>query len=424
MAFLGVLGGICLLALPGHTQTTPTTTPGGVTSPALPKPTAYQVVGQGANQRVWERTVYEPGPNGTVVGKKHRIVELATGMNFLNKGQWVKSQEQINILPQGGAEAVQGQHQAHFPGDIYKGQIELVTPDNKHLKGRPLCISFDDGQNTVLIGQLKDSVGELVGPNQVVYPDAFTGVIKADLVYTYRKGGFEQDVVLREQPPTPESLGLNERAQLQLLTEFTGSPDPAQNAAGRDAQDNLQDSTLTFGAMKMVQGRAFSINASGGERATEMPTYKSWMHLQNRTFLIEEVPYQRLATQLQQLPTTSRLDTADTNLLAANSILGKVSPQRLLPPEVSKSDIGNQKSEMIQLARTDWSRQPGVVLDYVTVDSESDFTFQGDTTYYVSGGVYLSGLTTIEGGAVIKYATDYAYGVSILGTIQCSTSPY
>ena len=116
---------------------------------ALPAPTAYSVVENGANHRVLERTVYESGPNGTVVGKKHRVVELATGMNYLNNGQWVKSQEQISVLPQGGAEAVQGQHQAHFPGDIYKGQIELVTPDNKHLKGRPLAISYDDGQNMV-----------------------------------------------------------------------------------------------------------------------------------------------------------------------------------------------------------------------------------------------------------------------------------
>ena len=414
-------------------QTTTTGAQGAVASPALPNPTAFSPVSSDGGSTVWERTAYSAGTNGTVVARKSRYTELSSGLNYRQNGQWVKSQEQINILPQGGAEAVQGQHQAHFPGDIYKGQIELVTPDNKHLKSRPLAISYDDSQNTVLIGQLKHSVGVLVASNRVIYPDAFSG-IKADIVFEYRKGSFSQSVVLREQPPTPESLGLKAQAHLQLLTEFTGSPDPVQKTAARDAKDNLQDSTLSFGAggMTMVQGKAFSMGGSGSDSAQNnqsrftsaatgsTPTYKSWMHLQNRTFLIEELPYQRLATQLQQLPMTSRLETADTNLLAANSILGKVSSQRLLPPmREAETETGK-----ILLASADWSRQPGVVLDYEAVDSSTaDFTFQSDTTYYVSSEVYLSGLTTIAGGAVIKYDTNYICGVNILGTVQCTTSP-
>ena len=386
---------------------------------ALPKPTPFSIVEQGANHQVWERTVYEPGPNGIVVGKKHRVVELATGMNYPKNGQWVKSQEQISVLPQGGAQAVQGQHQVYFPGDIYKGTIQLVTADGKKLKGRPLILSYDDGQNTVLLAVLTNSVGILVGPNMVVYPNAFTG-IKADLVYTYRKSGFEQDVILLEQPPKPESLGLKPQAHLQLLTEFTGSPDPAQKAAARDRQDNLQDVTMTFGAMKMVQGKAFSTTAAGDRHKTETPTYKSWVHLQGRTFLIEEVPYQRIAPQLERLPLMSRLESTGTNLLAANSLLGKVSHERLLPPaREAEADTGK-----ILLASADEFQKPGVVLDYeAVVSSTADFTFQSNTTYYVSGGVYLSGLTTIQGGTVIKYDTNYTCGVNILGTVSCTTSP-
>jgi hypothetical protein len=327
--------------------------------------------------------------------------------------------EQIDILPQGGAAAVNGQHRAYFPGDIYKGAITLVTADGKQLKGRPFCLSYDDGTNTVLLAVLTNSVGVLTGSNRVVYPDAFTG-IRADLVYTYRNGGFEQDVVLREQPPTPQSLGLNSRANLQLLTEFTGSPDPVQTAAAPDAQDNLQDSTLTFGAMKMVQGRAFSITASGGRGTKETPTFKGWMQLQGRTFLVEQVPYQRIAPNLKQLPMTSRLDTTGTNLLAANSFLGKVSPHRLLPP-VPEAQADTEK---MQLAKAGEFQKPGVVLDYVAVDTGGDldnFTFQNGQTYYVSDSVNLTGQTTIEGGSVIKY-NDENGAVNVLGSIQCSTS--
>ncbi len=200
---------------------------------ALPKPTPYQIVERGANQQVWERTVYELGTNGTVVAKKHRLVELATGKNYLKNGQWVESSEQITILPQGGAQAVQGQHQAKFPGNIYKGQIELVTPDNKHLKSRPLAISFDDGQNTVLIGQLKHSVGVLVASNRVIYPDAFSG-IKADIVFEISErlvfpiGGFKGAIADAGEP------GFEGAGALAIVDRIHGiaGPRPKSRRAG------------------------------------------------------------------------------------------------------------------------------------------------------------------------------------------------
>jgi hypothetical protein len=165
--------------------------------------TPYAAVNMDGNSRVWERTTYETGTNGETIRKEHRYTELGTGLNYRNSyGQWVESKEEIDVLPQGGAAAVQGQHQAYFPGDIYHGQIEVVTPDGLHLKSRPLCVSYDDGTNTVLIGVLTNSVGVLVSSNQVVYPNAFSG-LNADLRYTYKNGGVEQDIVLREQPPAP-----------------------------------------------------------------------------------------------------------------------------------------------------------------------------------------------------------------------------
>ena len=75
----------------------------------------------------------------------------------------------------------------------------------------------------MVIAALTNSVG-LVGNNQVIYPDAFTG-FKADLRYTYTKSGFSQDVILRTQPPTPESLGVHpDTARLQIMTEFFRTP--------------------------------------------------------------------------------------------------------------------------------------------------------------------------------------------------------
>ena len=82
-------------------------------------------------------------------------------------------------------------------------------------------MSYDDGSNTVFIATLKSAQGYLTSSNQVTYRDAFTG-FKADLVCTYRRGGFECDLVFRQQPPTPGDFGLDDTfSTLQLVTEFS-----------------------------------------------------------------------------------------------------------------------------------------------------------------------------------------------------------
>lgn len=64
---------------------------------------------------------------------------------------------------------------------------------------------------------------------------------------------------------------------------------------------------------------------------------------------------------------------------------------------------------------------------YVTLNSSANnFTFQGDTTYYINGPVVLTGTNTLEGGTVIKYAKNSnAYIYFAAGsTLIVNTSPY
>ena len=387
---------------------------------ALPS-TAFSIVNRGAHSRVWERTTYEQDPSGKILPQIHRYTELATGLNYWDAktGQWVESKEEIAILPNGTAAAIQGQHQAYFPGNIYQGVIEVVTPDGQHLKSRPLGLSYDDGTKTVLIAELKDSVGQVVGANQVIYPDAFTD-FKADLRYTYTKAGFEQDIVLREQPPAPESFGLDsQNTRLQVLTEFFDTPEPARKANPVSKADRLSDTTLTFGKMKITQGKAFAIgdSAQASSHSQKIPVYKSWQRLEGRTFLVEEVPVRRMETQLEQLPVP-----ANAGASSVKSSLCKVSTRRLLTPVRL---VQNNTSAM-QLAREDFNQKPGVVLDYDEIDygETNDFTFQGDTTYYISAeGFYVSGTTTFEGGTVIKL-NGAATTELDLETVVCKTGPY
>src|SRR5882724_7853125 len=171
------------------------------------KPTPYAVVESGPNHRVWQNTTYETGPNGEQRAHVHKYTELGTGMNYVDaSGRWAEAKEEIETSPQ-GAIARLGQYQVIFAGNLNStGAIDMQTPDGKRLRSNILGLMYHDTVTgkSVLIAQIQDSVGELASSNQVVYPNAFAGV-KADVRYTYRRGCFEQDVILREQPPAPES---------------------------------------------------------------------------------------------------------------------------------------------------------------------------------------------------------------------------
>ncbi len=367
----------------------------------VPPPTDYRVVQADGNSRMWQREVYEAGPNGEVVTNLQTYTELATGLNFLDtNAQFQASQEEIDMQPDGTASATHGQHQAYFPSDILNGEIELVTPDGKHLKSQPSALAYDDGSNTVLIAVLTNSVGQVINNNQVIYTNAFVG-LAADLAYTYTKAGFEQDVVLREQPPTPESLGLNAAtARLQILTEFFNPPQPVQTTSVLPEQSGmtLTDGTLNFGAMQMVPGKAFLL----GNESSSARVCKSWIKVEGRQFLVEEVPMASLTEALGALPLASGQNkpTIRTRFATKN---------RALPP----AHLARVNNHSLRLAKAEVKWKPGLLLDYSTVNSSlTNYTFQGDSTYFISGNTTLFGTSTFEGGTIIKYTNGVSLNIS------------
>src|SRR6266567_1834148 len=75
------------------------------------------------------------------------------------------------------------------------------------------------------------------------------------------------------------------------------------------------------------------------------------------------------------------------------------------------------------------ARQPGVLLDYILINStQTNFTFIGYTTYYATNYVALYGTTTLEGGAVAKGIQHdggpYTGTFIVYGAFDCRTSPY
>lgn len=383
---------------------------------SVPPPTPYTVISRDANSRVWERTTYEVTPSGQIISHKQHYTELASGLCYKQNGQWVDSQEQINILPDGTAAATNGQYQAYFPGDIYDGVIRLVTSDGLKLQSRPIGLSYDDGTNTILIAELTNSVGQLIGDNQVIYTNAFAG-LSADLLYTYRKSGFEQDVVFREQPPTPEEYGLSSaNARLQLLTEFFNSPTPLESVSAMSPPEGLKDTTLSFGSMKMIHGRAFLTGGTSPQHNLHKTSvYKSWTAVDGRTLLVEQLPYSSISSQLSTLPISSAAAANPGNASMRKSPLPVLPPPRLVKAATNS----------MELAKVDLLKKTGVVLDYITVNStQTNYTFRGDTTYDVDGDFYLYGTTILEGGAVLKYNVNGIVEIDENGTLDCLTAPY
>ncbi len=224
------------------------------TATATPSSGNYVIGQQGADSRMWQKVIRTQDAQGNVTYQTNQAyVELATGLNHLVNGQWVASSEQIEISPDGSsASATNGEHQIFFPGNILNGQLRLILPGGQTLASQPIGLAYFDGSNSVLLAVTTNSTGAILpSGNQVIYTNAFDG-LNADLLYTYTKAGFEQDVVLKESPPDPDSLGLNPATtRLQVLTEFFNPPQTSVTATMVPTEaGELEDDTLSFGTMQ------------------------------------------------------------------------------------------------------------------------------------------------------------------------------
>jgi len=333
-------------------------------------------------------------------------------MHHLKDGAWVESTDEVSIAS-GGAAATNTAHQTFFAANINtRGSIQLTMPDGQTLSSHVICLSYFEpstGSNA-LIAELQDSVGQIIPPNQVIYTNALAGDCSADIVYQHTKAGLEQNIVLRSQPPSPAEYGFQGATMLQVWTEFVAAPAPkvlpTNAGSAPDQSGNSQnpepvstDQQLDFGAMKIGPGEAFLIDNTP-KATSRVRVLKQWVQVNNRTFLVEQIPLDSVASQLQQLPPSA----AVTNNPAGDGTKrGHASATRRLPvPHFAQATTNS-----MQLAKFDANSNKGFLLDY-NMTSATNFTFQGDTTYYVSGSIFLAGTNVFEGGCVIKYATNAA----------------
>ena len=375
----------------------------------------YGIVSRSANSQIWQQVVpLATNQQGQVAYRTNSYREMASGLNHVANGAWVPSSDEITITQAGGM-VTNCVHAVSFAANInISNAVEILTPDGKELQTHILGLSYFDSStgSNVLFAELQNSTGLLITSNQVVYPNAFVGA-SADVRYANTIGSFSQDIIIRAQLPSPTSYGLSPSSSniwLQVWTEFFDPPVPTIESVPATG-----DVRLDFGAVKMIEGKAFSI----GNDSSSVPVIKQWVSPPNsgRTFLIEQVPLSAVAASLQALPPATAGGTTNAGVQAFHY---PGFPNQLPP----RSTLARREGESIKVATDYHSPDAAFAMDYITLTAgETNFVFAGDQTYYISGVNFFSGTTVFEGQTVVKILTNNS-GPLFTGPINCATTAY
>ena len=417
--------------------------------PADPVPVSETVVERGAHHAVVETTHWEADPEGRPVPVTGRYVQIEDGLNYWEEEfqEWRPAQAVIEVI-NGVGVARYGQQRVIFAPNVNdaEGAITLSTVEGVTLRCSVLALAYYDAASgrDVVLAVVKDTAGEVLAPNRILYRDAFDG-LAADVLYTYRRSGLEQDIILRACPPDPEAYGLlAEATRLQVLTEFFEAPTPTvrvqvldrvEDEALRAAmvEPDWVDEELDFGPFWMGQGRALSLEEWGEGRtsAEAVPVGKQWRQQDGRTLLFESADYWSLAPALSQLPSSDGEPRRIREARRGGGTRGRVerlagvpagqrwtaTVERAVPRRLRATAAvpGLRPARARETTALSADHRPGVVLDFETVNgTKTDYVFRADTTHYVSGAATMSGSTvTFEGGTVIKYAAGVGATIGV-----------
>ncbi len=202
---------------------------------------------------------------------------------------------------------------------------------------------------------------------------------------------------------------------------------------------NLQDEILDFGAMRIGSGRALALEDPQGAQWS-VPMAKTWTVAEGRTFLVESVQFAAVQAQINALPAPPLQGAAVKKAGAVRQMALNAIGQRLFPARKQAAKVGGKIQMAAAPSPLRWERagvrdqaalniQPstlnssrGLVLDYALVQTTSNFTFRGDTTYFLSGNCSIGGTNILEGGAVIKSSNGVT--LTFTGPLETRTSSY
>jgi hypothetical protein len=257
-----------------------------------------RVVDRGPHHRTWETTREMPTPDGKTRTETGSYVELQGGLHRWTEQGWVETNPRIEVF-QDGAVARNLQYQAIFaPNLATPGAIDLLLPDGQRLQGHLLGLAYTEGNQSVLIAEVKDCAGVIGGAeqNEVTFSDAFTD-FDISVQFVLQRDRISQNVIVHQQLPHPSEWGLTEDAVLEVLTEFATFP--AVRLENREAVEGLAAQHVTFDSMEFVSGKAFSVGDEGNAAGVS----KTWELFEGqRSFLVEKVPWRTIAPELGKLP--------------------------------------------------------------------------------------------------------------------------
>jgi hypothetical protein len=369
-----------------------------------------EVIERGVNHKVWQQTFTETSPRGKVVQKKRSYTELATGSCYQQNGVWLDADPEVVIAPDGTGFTKKAAHSAHFLSDISSDQSISSTVGGKQLNSHVLGLCYYDWKNQreAQIAGIKSSIGTVTDKSHVLYGDAFDN-ISADVRYTFKKSGLAQDVIFREQLPSPADFQMDPATtRVEVWTEFVHAPQAALRHQRQHANGQQHPEIIDFDGVYLRQGAAFAIQ----NQNDKIPVNKDWQKINGRTFFIESLDYQALLPHTANLPAKQHAAVQKAADPIANA--SRRVPSRF----VAKVD----SSSKLRIASNTKTEPAGFVLDYeeISSTSASDYTFYGDTTYYITDEFDVGSLT-IEGNSVIKYGP---YGQVVPGSVTCTTAAY
>ena len=285
------------------------------------------------------------------------------------------------------------------------GAIDLTLGENR-LRSHVLGVYITDyaSAKSVLVAAVKDSIGEVLKPNRIIYRSAFDG-LDADMRFTYKKGVFEADLILKQKLVLPEGFSPTS-SRLELVTEFMDPPtaDIRQCAlASPEGINLLDDALLDFGGLMMVPGKAFSVEETGasldGQTDNMLRVLKRWQQIDGRQVLIESVSW----TEVE----------AHTKSLASGN---QPARQARLERELPAKRVAAKNPRSVRVASLPY-KESGFVIDYITVVTQPSWTFRSTLTYLVPNLVTISSYAEFQSGAIIKI--DRAGGMTLSGTVLC-----
>lgn len=404
------------------------------------------VVKRGGHDQRIEYTTTVANQDGQDQVLTNSYVQLQTGLNRWDEqsGQYVPANARIQIV-NGHGLVQEAQHRAVFSENLRdpNGTIDLLTPGGDRLVTQPVGIALTEADTgkSVFLAEVKDSKGVLLDDHTFVYPDAFDQ-FKASIAIRSHLYGIESDIILEEKLDQAliEQFGINPKtARIEVWHQILSKPEAQieRSSIQRRNGGADEDHTVHFKQMSIIPGSAYSLGEPEARLAADgqMPVTKQWISVEGIDFLIEAIPFQEAEEDLKLLPAVPEAHVIERKQLEEafaqqqNSRVGSV---RVKPvsvaswksrqlPKQSPIVLASLSSPPISL------KGPGLVIDYTTYNtSQTNHTFQSDTTYWITGDVGLYGLTTVEGGTVVKF-TNYTSSspvISVWSNFVCNTSPY